>query len=137
MKKIIMYEAIDGERFETEEECETYEAPLLGARYYLSTIRAFDKNGCPIQIPNYTSLSFDADFENIIDKAVICVLPYDLPEETIDYLNEYIGLMLPDKKGPYRYSYDEWRWISYEEDTQAFLSNWGVNTFEELKEMGK
>ena len=124
---IIQFVAYDGTCFKTEKECMDYENNLTEPCAQLSKIKVFDKNGDPIQMPQYGSKNFKNDFDAIFCGAdsAFCILSEDLTSSTKLYVNKVFGEnFIPYKKGVYRYSYDEYEWISYEEDYNNFMKKW-------------
>lgn len=134
MKKIEVYEAFDGTRFDSAAECVNYENPIIYIREELDLcITLKDTDGNKIELPGANDFNYDEKFEEAVNQADTCRIRNDLSQKGIDYLNEMIGISLPIKKGLYRW--EGFDWISYKEDINEFLTNWHI-TFEELVNMG-
>lgn len=124
MKKIIIYEALDGERFETKEECEFHEASIVAARTFLSAICPYDSDNYPIPMPGAYEENFDEKFEEALSKMSRLVIFEDLPKVAIDYAYDYMSIHLPNAKGTYRHTNN--KWLSFEEELKAFYKDWGI-----------
>jgi hypothetical protein len=126
---VIKYVAYDGTEFNTEEECKEYEAPMESAKYFLSKIQVFDEEGELLELPEYNDTDFIEKIDGLIssDYVKFCIIYEDCPQENISYLEYFYGKdFFPLKKGAYRYDWEEYKWISYEEDYNNFIKNWPI-----------
>lgn len=129
MMKIVKYVASDGTEFNTEEECRKYEAPIGGAQYFLSKIQVFDEEGDLLELPEYDDIDFEEKIDILISGSDVnfCIIYEDFPQETVNYLKRFYGIdFLPFKKGKYRYDWEEYKWVSYEEDYNNFIKSWPI-----------
>ena len=135
MKKIEMYEAFDGTRFNSAAECLKYEEPVRQARHDLKvSIHFKDREGNDVPLPFSDDEEYVQKFYEALNRADTCEIIENISYDAKIYLKENIGDM-PTVKGFYRYNWDAYTWIAYEDELYDFLNNWHI-TFDELVKMG-
>lgn len=124
MIKKITYIAMDGEEFETAEECEAYETRF--SRFNILADKthfvAYDKFGDPFEIEEEDTLD---DYEAMIDSLHYCYCD-EKSVKVIKELGELFGLLVPSGPGYWRYD-DSGKaecFIDAKEDLKSFEEKW-------------
>lgn len=135
MKKITVYEAYDGTRFDTEVDCERYENPFTIKIGLATVISAKDNEGYYLIGPESIDKNFNEKFIELLNKAHFLNVRRDLTQQEQDYISTSLGIYIPIKEGRYRWDYNIGDWASYKDELSILLNNWQI-TFDDLVKMG-
>ena len=103
MKKIVIYEAFDGEKFDTEEKCREYEVGALNCMEEIfDKVQLFDDFMRILVAPEENNVDKYMDiFDAAYDKASYMYIIERPSEAAIDFIWGYMGRILPDGVGAF------------------------------------
>jgi len=112
MKKIIIYRAFDGEDFYTEKDCCEYEADALTCVHEIfDKVQFFDAFMGLMLAPEKDEVNAYLDaFEKAYDEAPYMYIVERPSDKALDFIDEYVGMSLPDGVGLFKYNEDDDEW---------------------------
>lgn len=116
MKKIIIYRAFDGEDFYTEKDCREYEADALACVHEIfDKVQFFDAFMGLMLAPEKDEVNAYLDaFERAYDEASYMYIVERPSDKTLDFIDDYVGLSLPNGVGLFKYDEDDDEWKAVE-----------------------
>ena len=128
MRRVIKYVAFDDTVFDTLTQCEEYEAGFNRARDELvHNVRFFGKNMAIMNMPSAEDGDFDEIIEDLVNNSTFITILNDLSEGAQGYLNNFTGIIIPVRKGRYRYDFNKCEWIRFEDDLDNLLLLWNMS----------
>lgn len=131
--EVTKYIASDGKMFDTREECQAYEDMGDSIINELKNCVRFITDSMTI-ISKWKKAvnkdSFEANLQLASNECAFVEIIYDLSEAAINYLDKEVGIIIPSKRGRYRYDYDHCVWLSLKHDIEELESNWNMSVAE-------
>jgi len=131
--EVTKYVASDGTMFDTREECQAYEnrdKSVIGELKNKVEFITDDRNLIGKWKNAINKDDFEADFEHAVNQCAYVKIVRDLSEDAIIYLDEEIGVIIPTKKGRYRYDYHHCVWLSLKYDVDELEAKWNMSVAE-------
>lgn len=131
--EVTKYVASDGKMFDTREECQMYEDMNNDIFNELkNNVTFINDHRCLITTWKraVNKDDFTSWFEHAVNECAYVEIKHDLSGAVIDYLDEEIGVIIPLKKGRYRYDFECCDWVSLKHDVEELESHWYMSVAE-------
>ena len=116
MRREVVWYSFDDMIFATEESCEEYEKFYNDAiDEVIHSIRFYDENQCSIDIKGLVTLEDKLNaFEDAINQARYMYIIDSISEDAGGFIFRYMGYILPEGTGWYKYNYEKYKWEKVE-----------------------